>query len=41
MVYKMVIHVLQNNKAGKGDREYWGACIFAQGVRKGLVEEDT
>lgn len=23
------------------ETEYWGAGIFAQGVRKGLVEEDT
>ena len=40
MVCKMVIHVVEKRKAGKGAREYEGACIFAQGIRKGLIEED-
>lgn len=36
----VVIHVVEKNKAGEGDKEYWGSCIFTQDIRKGLIEED-
>lgn len=36
----MIVFHVEKNKAGKGDKEYWGSCIFTQDIRKGLTEED-
>lgn len=39
MVYMMVIHAVEKNKAVKGDREYRGSFIFAQGIKNKEVNE--